>query len=125
MVGGTGQFPSLQAPCVGGGSIVNSAIMYELPAWVRREWARETGIDLFTSNVLDRAYQRVFRRLRVAPTPLAVMGRRNLLVRDALTQAGIENGPSPRARERETRGQDPPADRAVFVSENMPPVAPT
>jgi choline dehydrogenase-like flavoprotein len=97
MVGGTGQFPSLQARCVGGGSIVNSAIMYELPGWVRRAWSRETGLELFTSEQLDRAYRRVFSRLRVAPTPLAVMGRRNLLIRNALDEAGIENGPLPRA----------------------------
>jgi choline dehydrogenase-like flavoprotein len=97
MVGGTGQFPSLQARCIGGGSVVNSAIMYELPRWVRRAWHRETGIDLFESEALDRAYARVFRRLRVAPTPITVMGRRNLLVRDALTAAGIPNNPLPRA----------------------------
>ena len=97
MVGGTGQFPSLQARCLGGGSVVNSAIIYELPRWVREAWALETGLDLFESEALDAAYARVFGRLQVAPTPLAVMGRRNLLVRDALASADLAGTPLPRA----------------------------
>lgn len=97
IVGGTGQFPSLQARCFGGASVVNSAIMYELPPWVREIWSKETGLELFTSAELDEAYARVFRRLHVAPTPLTAMGRRNLVVRDALTLAGIANNPLPRA----------------------------
>ncbi|HVW24393.1 MAG TPA: GMC family oxidoreductase N-terminal domain-containing protein [Polyangiaceae bacterium] len=96
-LGGTTQIPTLQARCLGGSTVVNSAILLPLPDWVRRAWRDETGVDLFTSAVLDRAYARVFERTRVAPTPMSVLGRRNLVVRDALTAAGLKSGPLPRA----------------------------
>jgi choline dehydrogenase-like flavoprotein len=97
MIGGTNQTPSLQGRCLGGSTVVNSAIMFELPRWVREAWANETGYDLFLGPELDAAYQRVFQRSSVGPTPLAVMGRRNLIVRDALAKAGLPGKPLPRA----------------------------
>ena len=97
MIGGTTQIPTLQARCLGGTTVVNSAILMDLPRWVREAWQRETGIEWFTSPVLDAAYARIFARTRVAPTPMAVMGRRNLIVRDALAVAGMNGYPLRRA----------------------------
>jgi choline dehydrogenase-like flavoprotein len=97
MIGGTTQIPTLQARCLGGSTVVNSAIMLPLPRWVREAWRDETGLSLFTSPALDAAYARVFERLRVGPTPMAVMGRRNLIVRDALAVAKLPGAPLPRA----------------------------
>jgi choline dehydrogenase-like flavoprotein len=96
-LGGTTPIPTLQARCLGGSTVVNSAIMLALPDWVRRAWQEETGLSLFTSPELDRAYARVFARTRVAPTPMAVLGKRNLVVRDALDAIGMKGGPLPRA----------------------------
>jgi choline dehydrogenase-like flavoprotein len=98
LIGGTTQSPSLQARCLGGGTVVNSAIMLKLPAWVRKEWRQDTGVEWFEGPELDAAYDRIFARCRVAPTPMAVMGRRNLIARDAIEGAsGIVGGPLPRA----------------------------
>lgn len=97
MLGGTTQIPTLQARCLGGTTVVNSAILMELPPWVRQAWHRETGIDWFESSVLDAAYARVFRRTHAAPTPMSVMGRRNLIVKDALAAAGMKGYPLNRA----------------------------
>ena len=98
MIGGTTQSPSLQARCLGGGTVVNSAIMLKLPGWVRREWKAETGIEAFDGPELDAAYQRILAQCQVAPTPMAVMGRRNLIARDAIEGAAkIPGGPLPRA----------------------------
>lgn len=97
MIGGTSQMPSLQARCLGGSTVVNSAIMLELPRWVRQAWTDETGYELFRAEQLDEAYSRVFERCKVAPTPLAVLGRRSLIVRDALVAAGQGGKPLPRA----------------------------
>jgi choline dehydrogenase-like flavoprotein len=97
MIGGTAMIPSLQARCLGGTTVVNSAIMLPLPDWVRQAWRDETGIDLFTSAELESAYARVFARSRVAPTPMAVMGRRNLIAREALARANMKGAPLPRA----------------------------
>ncbi len=98
LIGGTTQSPSLQARCLGGSTVVNSAIMLKLPGWVREEWQRDTGIDWLGESALDEAYDRVFARLGVAPTPMSVMGRRNLVARDAVEGvAGVEGEPLPRA----------------------------
>jgi choline dehydrogenase-like flavoprotein len=97
MIGGTTQIPTLQARCVGGSTVVNSAILMPLPAWVREAWRAETGLDVFTSPELDAAYARVFAKTRTAPTPVTVMGRRNLIVRDALAVAGMNPSALPRA----------------------------
>ena len=96
-LGGSTQIPTLQARCLGGSTVVNSAIMLPLPDWVRRAWRAETGVEWFTTRELDDAYSRVFARTRVAPTPMTVLGRRNLVVRDALVAAGMKSGPLPRA----------------------------
>lgn len=97
MIGGTTQAPTLQARCLGGSTVVNSAILLPLPGWVRQVWREETGIELFTGPKLEAAYQRVFQRLRVAPTPMTVMGRRNLIVKEAIAAAGMDGKPLPRA----------------------------
>lgn len=97
MIGGTGQVPSLQARCLGGSTVVNSAIMFELPRWVREAWAAETGYTSFLDPELDESYRRVFDRTHTAPTPLTALGKRSLIVRDALARAGVSGGPLPRA----------------------------
>ncbi len=71
--------------------------MLPLPGWVRAEWQSLSGISLFLRPEFDAAYARVFSRLGVGPTPLGVMGRKSLLVRDVLDSLGIENGPLMRA----------------------------
>ncbi len=99
MVGGSNQSPSMQARCLGGSSVVNSAIMLPLPDWVRRIWAEQSGSEQFTGPALDDAYQRIFEGTKTAPTPMAVMGRRNLIVKEALDSVGISGAPLPRAVE--------------------------
>ncbi len=97
LIGGTTQSPSLQARCLGGSSVVNSAIMLELPDWVRKIWKAESGVAHFDSPELDAAYARIMKRTGTGPTPMTVMGRRNLIARDALDKVGIHGYPLPRA----------------------------
>lgn len=97
MIGGTSQVPSLQGRCLGGSTVMNSAILLPLPRWVREAWTDETGYEHFLGEELDRAYARVFERLHVSPTPMTVMGRRNLIVKDALEHMGLSGNPLPRA----------------------------
>lgn len=101
LVGGSSPNPSMQGRCLGGSSVVNSAIMLPLPAWVRAEWAAGDHLgDVFLGaggEALDRSFERVFSRTRTAPTPLDAMKRRNLVVRDALAAAGQGGMPLPRA----------------------------
>ena len=96
-IGGTAQLPSLAGRCLGGGTVVNSAIMLKIPDWVRDEWIDEEGLDHLKGQALDRAFERVFERTHTTATPEAVLGRRNELARDALAAAGIPGAPLPRA----------------------------
>lgn len=98
MVGGNALNPAMAGRCLGGSSVVNSAIMLPLPQWVRDEWANDDGLAPVVRDAsFDRAFKRVFARTRTQPTPMTVMGRRNLLVKEALEAAGIEGDPLPRA----------------------------
>lgn len=97
IIGGSAQIPSMQGRCLGGSTVVNSAIMLPLPDWVRQDWIENDGLDFMKGDALDRAYQRVFERTRTAPTPMSVMGKRNLIIRDALNSVGVEGKPLPRA----------------------------
>ncbi|MFO0750094.1 MAG: GMC family oxidoreductase [Myxococcota bacterium] len=103
LVGGDAPNPSMQGRCLGGSSVVNSAIMLKLPDWVRDEWSREDNLGDFFYGLrgagFDRAFERVFARTRTQPTPMTVMGRRNAVVRDALAKAGLDGKPLPRAVE--------------------------
>lgn len=95
-IGGSGEFPLMQGRCLGGSTVVNSAIMLPLPGWVREAWRQESGLDLFTGPELDASYERIFARSGVAPTPLTVLGRRNLVARDAMAAVGLNGYPLPR-----------------------------
>ncbi|MCB9662972.1 MAG: GMC family oxidoreductase [Alphaproteobacteria bacterium] len=98
MLLGSGTYPTMSGRCLGGSTVVNSAIQFRLPDWVRQDWAAGDGLhDLVLGPGLDAAYDRVMARLKVAPTPLEVMGPKNLVARDVLTRAGVPNGPLPRS----------------------------
>ncbi len=97
LIYGTGAIPQMTGRCLGGSTVVNSAIMLKMPDWVRAEWEAEEGIPWLRDGTLDRAYARVFERLKVAPTPMSVMGPKNLRTRDILSAAGVASAPLPRA----------------------------
>lgn len=98
LVAGNSPNPAMAGRCLGGSSVVNSAIMLPLPHWVRDEWTRDDGLGaIMRSPAFDRAFERVFARTKTQPTPMTVMGRRNLLMKEALEAAGIEGKPLPRA----------------------------
>ncbi len=52
----------LQAECVGGGSVINNAVCYKLPARVKTVWKKEYGIPL---DSLDHEYQQIARELGI------------------------------------------------------------
>lgn len=97
MIGGDAVRPSMQGRCLGGSTVMNSAIMLPLPDWVRQLWADGDGLPWLLEPALDESFERVFEQTHTTPTPMAVMGRRNLLVRDALEAMGVKSGPLPRA----------------------------
>jgi choline dehydrogenase-like flavoprotein len=100
LVAGNCPNPVMMGRCLGGSSVVNSAIMLKLPESVRSEWVREDHLgSILRDAAFDRAFDRVFARTKTTPTPMTVLGKRNLLMRDALEAIGIEGKPLPRAVE--------------------------
>ena len=97
LVGGTVPSPSMAGRCLGGSTVMNSAIMYKLPAYVREEWANESNLSFLKSDAIDRAYERIFKKLKVTDTPMQVQGKRNLATKTALEVMGIRGNPLPRA----------------------------
>lgn len=97
MLLGSGAYPTMSGRCVGGSTVVNSAIAFRLPDWVRREWIDQSGLSHLDGPALDAAYDRMFDAVSVAPTPLDVMGRKNEVTREVLDAAGIPSKALPRA----------------------------
>lgn len=85
--------PTLQAICLGGGSLVNSAICVRPPDFVFDAWCEGFELSRTTGKDLARHFDAVSSFLGVAPTPDDVQGRRNLLFRDGCGALGIESEP--------------------------------
>ena len=56
----------LQGECVGGGSVINNAVCFRMPARVQRRWEEEYGLDL---RALSVEYDRVGAELSIGPLP--------------------------------------------------------
>ena len=97
MLTGSGAYPSMAGRCLGGSTVVNSAIMFQLPEWVRQIWIDEDNLHSLATDDFDAAFERVLTRTRVAPTPWSAMGKRNRISFEILQDAGLEAKPLPRA----------------------------
>ncbi len=85
--------PTMQAICLGGGSLVNSAICVRAPDFVLDEWCDGFGLRETTRADLDPHYDAVAAFLALAPTPDAVQGQRNLLFRKGCDALGYSSEP--------------------------------
>ena len=88
--------PTMQAICLGGGSLVNSAICPRAPAFALDAWCTNFELARTTRKDLDPHYDAVGEFLGIAPTPDDVQGPRNLLFRDGCRALGYSSEPIPR-----------------------------
>ena len=89
--------PCMQGKALGGSSVVNSAIMFALPDWVKKAWRQEAGFEFLFDESVSSSYKRVFKRTGVTPTPMSAMGPKNLIARDVMKAMGVPGKPLPRA----------------------------
>jgi choline dehydrogenase-like flavoprotein len=89
--------PTMQAICLGGGSLVNSAICNRAPAFVLDQWCSDFELSHTTRADLDPHFDAVGSFLGMAPTPDDVQGRRNLLFRAGCDALGYSSEPITRA----------------------------
>jgi choline dehydrogenase-like flavoprotein len=85
--------PTMQAICLGGGSLVNSAICVRPPDFVFQEWATHAELAHTSRAALDPHFDAVGEFLGIAPTPENVQGARNLLFARGCDALGIANEP--------------------------------
>ena len=85
--------PTMQANCLGGGSLVNSAICVRPPQSVFDRWATHFELERTGRKELDPHFDAVEEFLGIAATPDDVQGQRNLLFRDGCNALGISSEP--------------------------------
>ena len=85
--------PVLQAICLGGGSLINSAMCVRPPGFIFDEWSTRFDLERTTRADLDPHFDAVGEFLGIAPTPEAVQGPRNLLFRQGCDALGISSEP--------------------------------
>lgn len=88
--------PTMQANCLGGGSLVNSAICVRPPTFVFDAWSERFGLSSTTRASLDPHYEAVEKFLGIGPTPENVLGPRNLLFKRGCDALGYTSEPMPR-----------------------------
>ena len=95
----SGRAPMLviQGRCLGGSTVVNSAIVRRLPEGVWQEWADTHGLGAALPYAeVDRASDEIESELHVAPTDAAIWGGNNRLLSSAAASAGMSGGPTRR-----------------------------
>ena len=97
LTGGNAAQPMMQGRMLGGSTVVNSAIMYELPDWVKDEWHKDDGVSFLYTDAAKNSVKRIFKQLRVEKTPRKSYGRRNELVEEVFKNCGLTPNPLPRA----------------------------
>ena len=87
----------VQGRCLGGSTVINSAIIRRLPESVWKEWADVHGLgSVLPLADLDRASDEIERELLVEATPAPIWGGNNRLLSAAAAQAGLRGGPTRR-----------------------------
>lgn len=84
----------LQGRCVGGSTVINSAIVRRMPEAVWAGWRDEHGLgDALPYAALERNWERIERDLSAAPTPAAAWGGNNALMDRGRAALGIAGAP--------------------------------
>jgi choline dehydrogenase-like flavoprotein len=83
--------PILQGCCVGGGTVVNSAIVWRIPEAVLADWHARHGLgDAWTAAALDGAYARIEEEMSARPVTLEeTAGLQDLRMRDGAERANL------------------------------------
>ncbi|MBI5610190.1 MAG: GMC family oxidoreductase [Deltaproteobacteria bacterium] len=92
---GRALIPLIQGRAVGGGSVINGAISWRLPADVRDGWvAADPGLaEVLEPRRLEALFDGIERDLDIAPTPDAIAGPNNLLLAKGAVALGLEHRP--------------------------------
>jgi choline dehydrogenase-like flavoprotein len=100
VVEGRAYMPLLQGRCVGGSTVVNSAIAWRTPEDVTDDWARRFGLgDVISQRTLEPHFQALEADLHVGPPRPRTLGTNNALFLDQTRKNGIAGAPMNRYEE--------------------------
>jgi choline dehydrogenase-like flavoprotein len=100
VVTGRSYMPLLQGRCVGGSTVVNSAIAWRTPEDVTDEWSRRFGLgEVVSQKTLGPHFQALEDELHVGPARAETLGKNNTLFLEQTRKSGIESAPMQRYEE--------------------------
>lgn len=86
--------PVLQGRCLGGSTVINSAIVWRLPEDVWEPWSREHGLgEPLSLRALEAEWNLIERELFIAETPRPVWGEFNRLMDEGRRKLGVSAAP--------------------------------
>jgi choline dehydrogenase-like flavoprotein len=94
---GRAPIPVLQGSCLGGTTVVNSAIAWRIPDDVWQPWATEHGLaEALPLDELHQHWDQIERELAMRPTAAEVLGENNRLLAEASAKLGLAAMPTQR-----------------------------
>ncbi len=94
---GKSVIPLIQGRCVGGGSVINAAIIWRLPKDVFERWQEDYVIrDALAWDELESCFNTLEQELNVKAVSPGVMGRNNALLMQGAERLGISSRVIPR-----------------------------
>jgi choline dehydrogenase-like flavoprotein len=94
---GRNMIPIIQGRCVGGGSVINAAIIWRMPEDVFERWVRDFQLaDALSWKEMEAAFDTLESELHVRPVAPEVMGRNNSLLLQGANRLGLESRIIPR-----------------------------
>jgi len=94
---GKNMIPIIQGRCVGGGSVINAAIIWRMPEDVFERWIKEYQLgDALAWKDMEKAFDTLESDLHVVPVAPEVMGRNNSLLLEGSNKLGLESRVIPR-----------------------------
>jgi choline dehydrogenase-like flavoprotein len=89
--------PLIQGKCVGGGSVINAAIIWRLPSDVYDKWNDQFGIEeAFKWSDLEESFDTLEKDLNVKPVSDNVLGNNNLFPKNGADKLGLDSRIIPR-----------------------------
>lgn len=94
---GRGTIGVVQGRCLGGSTIVNSAIAWRMPGHVWQTWEAEYGLaEALPYAEIEHRWEQIDRELSVQPTAPEIWGGNNVLLDRAAKAIGVAAGPTSR-----------------------------
>ncbi len=94
---GKSVIPLIQGRCVGGGSVINAAIIWRLPEDVFGRWVEEFGLgEALTWKELEECFDVIEQEINVKPVSPESWGRHNALFKEGADKLGYESRVIPR-----------------------------